>query len=199
MAWSKAMARKKIEFRPDPTGHNWADKLRLTPLQRKSVLKWMLYSAVCVAGLVLQDSMLARLRLFGGCFDVTPALIVLICVLEGSENGSLFALLASMVYVFSGTGQGHYCIAMLTLAAVLATAFRQSYLRRGAGSDLICVGGAMVLYEMAVFTAGVVQGLTYRARWGVFLMTAIVSTLTAGAVYALLKYIGTIGGNAWKE
>jgi hypothetical protein len=193
------MARKKIEFRPDPTGHNWADKLRLTPLQRKSVLKWMLYSAVCVAGLVLQDSMLARLRLFGGCFDVTPALIVLICVLEGSENGSLFALLASMVYVFSGTGQGHYCIAMLTLAAVLATAFRQSYLRRGAGSDLICVGGAMVLYEMAVFTAGVLQGLTYRARWGVFLMTAIISTLTAGAVYALLKYIGTIGGNAWKE
>jgi hypothetical protein len=193
------MARKKIEFRPDPTGHNWADKLRLTPLQRKSVLKWLLYSAVCVAGLVLQDSMLARLRLFGGCFDVTPALIVLICVLEGSENGSLFALLASMVYVFSGTGQGHYCIAMLTLAAVLATAFRQSYLRRGAGSDLICVGGAMVLYEMAVFTAGVLQGLTYRARWGVFLMTAIVSTLAAGAVYALLKYIGTIGGNAWKE
>ena len=193
------MARKKIEFRPDPTGHNWADKLRLTPLQRKSVLKWLLYSAVCVAGLVLQDSMLARLRLFGGCFDVTPALIVLICVLEGSENGSLFALLASMVYVFSGTGQGHYCIAMLTLAAVLATAFRQSYLRRGTGSDLICVGGAMVLYEMAVFTAGVVQGLTYRGRWGVFLMTAIISTLTAGAVYALLKYIGTIGGNAWKE
>jgi hypothetical protein len=193
------MARKKIEFRPDPTGHNWADKLRLTPLQRKSVLKWLLYSAVCVAGLVLRDSMLARLRLFGGCFDVTPALIVLICVLEGSENGSLFALLASMVYVFSGTGQGHYCIAMLTLAAVLATAFRQSYLRRGAGSDLICVGGAMVLYEMAVFTAGVLQGLTYRARWGVFLMTAIISTLAAGAVYALLKYIGTIGGNAWKE
>ena len=193
------MARKKIEFRPDPTGHNWADKLKLTPLQRKSLLKWVLYSAVCVAGLVLQDSMLARARLFGGCFDVTPALIVLICVLEGSENGSLFALVASMVYVFSGTGQGYYCIAMLTLAAVLATIFRQAYLRRGAASDLICVGGAMMLYEMGVFVAGMLQGLTYRARWGVFFMTAVISTLTAGAVYALLKYIGTIGGNAWKE
>ena len=193
------MARKKIEFRPDPTGHNWADKLKLTPLQRKSLLKWVLYSAVCVAGLVLQDSMLARLRLFGGCFDVTPALIVLICVLEGSENGSLFALVASMVYAFSGTGQGYYCIAMLTLAAVLATIFRQAYLRRGAASDLICVGGAMILYEMGVFTAGVLLGLTYRGRWGVFFMTAVVSTLVAGAAYALLKYIGTIGGNAWKE
>ena len=193
------MARKKIEFRPDPTGHDWAAKLRLTPLQQKALLKWVLYSLVCLVGLVLQDSMLARLRLFGGCFDVTPALIVLICVLEGSEKGSMFALIGSMIYVFSGTGQGYYCILLLTLAAVLAASFRQAYLRRSAGSDLICVGGAMILYELGVFAMGLFQGLTYRSRWPVFVMTAIVGTLTAGAVYALLKHIGTIGGNAWKE
>ena len=193
------MARKKIEFRPDPTGHDWAGKLRLTPLQKKSLLKWVLYSIVCLTGLVLQDSMLAQLRIFGGCFDVTPALIILICVLEGSEKGSVFVLIASMIYVFSGTGQGHYCIALLTAVAVAAALFRQGYLRRSAGSDLICVGGAMVLYEMSLLTAGVVQGLTYRGRWPVFLMTAIISTLTAGALYALLKHIGTTGGNAWKE
>ena len=193
------MARKKIEFRPDPTGHDWVSKLLLTPLQRKALLKWLLYSLVCVAGLVLQDSMLARVRFFGGCFDVTPALIILICVLEGSEKGSVFALLASMVYVFSGTGQGLYCIFFLTVAAVLAVAFRQSYLRRGIGSELICVGGAMLLYELCLLTAGVLQGLTYRGRWPVFVMTALVSTLAAGTVYALLKHIGTTGGNAWKE
>lgn len=193
------MARKKIEFRPDPTGHDWAGKLRLTPLQRRALLKWVLYSLVCLTGLVLQDSMLARLRLFGGCFDVTPALIILVCVLEGSENGSLFALFGSMIYVFSGTGQGHYCIALLTIAAVAAALFRQGYLRRGPASDLTCVGGAMIVYELAVFAAGLFLGLTYRARWPVFLMTAIVSTLAAGAVYAPLKHIGTTGGNAWKE
>ena len=193
------MARKKIEFRPDPTGHDWVGKLRLTPLQKKSLLKWVLYSLVCLTGLVLQDSMLARLRIFGGGFDVTPALIVLICVLEGSENGSVFALAASMIYVFSGTGQGHYCIILLTAAAVAAALFRQGYLRRSAGSDLICGGGAMIFYEMALLTAGVLQGLTYRGRWPVFLMTAIISTLAVGAVYALVKYIGTTGGNAWKE
>ena len=142
--------------------------------------------------------MLARLRLFGGCFDVTPALIMLICVLEGSEQGSMFALIGSMIYVFSGTGQGYYCILLLTLTAVLAASFRQAYLRRSAGSDLICVG-AMILYELGVFAMGLFQGLTYRSRWPVFVMTAIVGTLTAGAVYALLKHIGTIGGNAWKE
>lgn len=193
------MARKKIEFRPDPTGHDWAAKLRLTHQQQRSLRKWMLYSLICLAGLVLQDSMLARLRLLGGCFDVTPALIILVCVLEGSENGSLFALFGSMIYAFSGTGQGYYCIALLTIAAVAAALFRQGYLRRGPASDLTCVGGAMIAYEMAVFAAGLFQGLTYRARWPVFLMTAIVSTLAAGAVYALLKHIGTTGGNAWKE
>ncbi len=193
------MARKKIEFRPDPTGYNWLNKLLLTPKQRRSVLKWLLYSLVCVAGLVMQDTFLSRLRLLGGGFEPAPALIILICVLEGTENGSLFALLGSLVYVFSGTGQDRLCIVLLTLAAVLAAAFRQSYLRRGAGSDLTCVGGAMVLYELSLFAIGLFLELTYPGRWIVFIMTALVSTLTAGLVYVPLKHIGTIGGNVWKE
>lgn len=193
------MAKRKYEFRPDPTGFDWAGKLLLTKKQRKSVLKWLLYSLVCVAGLVLQDSMLSRLRILGGGLELTPALIILICVLEGCDNGCVFALAGSMIYVFSGSGQDRYCIAFLTLAAVLAAAFRQSYLRRGVGSDLICVGGAMVLYELCVFAVGLFLELTYGGRWGVFVMTALVSTLTAGALYRPLKIIGTIGGNVWKE
>ena len=193
------MAKRKYEFRPDPTGFDWVSKLLLTSKQRKSVLKWLLYSLVCVAGLVFQDSMLARVRLLGGGFELAPALIVLICVLEGCENGAVFALTGSMLYVFSGSGQDRYCILLLTLAAVLAAAFRQSYLRRGVGSALICVGGAMVLYELSLFAAGLFQGLTYGGRWGVFVMTGLVSTLAAGILYKPLKYIGTIGGNLWKE
>lgn len=193
------MAKRKYEFRPDPTGFDWAGKLLLTPKQRKSLLKWLLYSLVCVAGLVLQDSMLARVRFLGGGFELAPALIILICVLEGCENGSVFALAASMLYVFSGSGQDRYCILLLTLAAVLAAAFRQGYLRRGPGSDLICVGGAMVLYELCLFASGVFLELTYGGRWGVFVMTALVSTLAAGVLYKPLKHIGTIGGNLWKE
>ena len=193
------MARKKIEFRPDPTGYDVAGKLYLTARQRRSILKWLLYGLVCVAGLVLQDSMLARLRLFGGGFELAPALIILICVLEGAENGSVFALAGSLIYVFSGSAQGRYCIIFLTIPAVLAAAFRQSYLRRGPGSDLICVGGAMLIYELCVFAAGLFLELTYTGRWGVFVMTALVSTLSAGAVYIPVRHVGTIGGNVWKE
>ena len=193
------MARRKFEFRPDPTGMDWMGKLMLTKKQRRAALKWLLYSLVCVAGLVLQDSMLSKLRIFGGIFELAPALIILICVLEGCENGSVFTLVAAMLYVFSGSGQDRYCILYLTVAAVLAAAFRQGYLRRGLGSDMICTLGAMVLYELAVFATGVFLGLTYGARWGVFVMTALVSAAAAGLVYKPLKTIGTIGGNLWKE
>ena len=193
------MARKKIEFRPDPTGHDVAGKLYLTQKQRQALLKWVLYGAACVAGLVLQDSMLARLRIFGGSFALAPALVILICVLEGCENGSVFALCASLIYVFSGSAQGRYCIIYLTLAAVLAAAFRQSYLRRGTGSDLTCVGGAMLLYELAVFFTGLAMELTHGGRWIAAVMSAVVSTLSALVLYHPIKYIGTIGGNVWKE
>ena len=176
-----------------------AGKLYLTEQQRRSILKWVLYSAICVAGLVLQDSMLARLKLFGGNFALAPALVILICVMEGCDSGCGFALGASLIYAFSGSAQGRYCIIYLTLAAVLAAAFRQSYLRRGAGSDLTCVGMAMLAYELAVFATGVFLELTYPARWFTAVMTAILSTLSAGALYKLVRQAGTIGGNVWKE
>ena len=193
------MARKKYEFRPDPTGYDVAGKLYLTEQQRRSILKWVLYSAICVAGLVLQDSMLARLKLFGGNFALAPALVILICVMEGCDSGCGFALGASLIYAFSGSAQGRYCIIYLTLAAVLAAAFRQSYLRRGAGSDLTCVGMAMLAYELAVFATGLFLELTYPARWFTAVMTAILSTLSAGALYKLVRQAGTIGGHVWKE
>ena len=193
------MARKKIEFRPDPSGYDVAGKLHLTKQQRQALLKWVLYSLVCVLGLVLQDSMLARLRFLGGGFQLAPALVILICVLEGCEGGSVFALCASLTYVFSGSAEGRYCIICLTLAAVLAAAFRQSYLRRGMGSDLTCVGAAMLAYELAVFCVGLALELTYAARWGAAVMSAILSTLAVAVLYLPLKHIGTIGGNVWKE
>ena len=193
------MARKKYEFRPDPTGMNWISKLMLTKKQKKSLTKWLLYGLVCVAGLLLQDSLLSKLRILTGGFDLAPALIVLISVMEGCENGSVFALAASSVYVFSGSAQGRYCIVILTFAAVLAAAFRQSYLRRSFGSDLTCVSMAMLGYELAVFFVGLALELTYGARWAAALMTALVSTLTVAALYYPIKHIGTIGGNVWKE
>ena len=67
------------------------------------------------------------------------------------------------------------------------------------GSDLTCVGAAMLMFELAVFFVGLALDLTYGARWFAAVMTALVSTLSVAALYHPIKHIGTIGGNVWKE
>lgn len=193
------MAKRKYEFKPDPTGSGIANKLYLTALQRRAILKWLLYGLLCVGALVVQDSMLSRLKLFGGAVDLTPAVILLICVAEGTHNGSVFVLIASMVYVFSGTAQGSWCIVLLTVLGIGAAAFRQLFLRRSVSSDLLCAGMAVLAYEMSVFAVGLLLGLTYSGRMGVFIMTALLSAAVLAAVYPLVRRIGAIGGEIWKE
>ncbi len=193
------MARKKYRFRPDPTGAGIWNKLYITPQQRLSILKWGLYGLVCVAALILQDAFLGRLRIFGGTIDLAPCLIALICMMQGSESGSLFALVASMIFVFSGSAPETFAIAFLTIFSVLATIFREQFLRRGFASFWLCTGAAVMCYEISVCLMGAFLERTYLGRMGVFVMTGVVTTLVLPAAYPLLRRIGTIGGETWKE
>ena len=193
------MAKKKYRFRPDPTGAGIWNKLYITPQQRKTALKWGLYGLVCILCLILQDALLGRVRLFGGYVDLAPAAIILICVMQGVESGSLFALVGSMIFVFSGSAPDTFAIAFLTVYAVLVTLFREQFLRRSFGSAWLCTGAAVTLYELSIYLLGLFFGLTYPGRVGVFAMSAVLTALAVSALYPLLGWIGKIGGETWKE
>ncbi len=193
------MAKKKYRFRPDPTGAGIWNKLYITPQQRKTALKWGLYGTVCLLCLILQDAFLGRVRLFGGYADLAPAAIILVCVMQGSQSGSLFALIGSMIFVFSGSAPDTFAIAFITVYAVLATLFREQFLRRSFGSAWMCTAAAMVLYELSVYLLGLFFGLTYPGRIGVFAMSAVVTALVVPGLYPVLGWIGKIGGETWKE
>lgn len=193
------MAKKKYRFRPDPTGAGIWNKLYITHQQRKTALKWGLYGLVCLLCLILQDAFLGRVRLFGGYADLAPAAIILICLMQGVESGSLFALIASMVFVFSGSAPDTFAIAFITVYAVLVTLFREQFLRRSFGSAWLCTAAAMLCYELSVYLLGLFFGLTYPGRIGVFLMSGVISALAVAALYPLLDWIGRIGGETWKE
>ena len=193
------MAKKKYQFRPDPTGAGIWNKLYITPKQRKTALKWGLYGMVCLVCLILQDAFFGRVRLLGGYADLAPAAIILICLMQGSHSGSLFALIGSMVFVFSGSAPDTFAIAFITVYAALVTLFREQFLRRGFGSAWICTGVAMVAYELSVYLLGLFFALTYPGRITVFLMSALVTSLAVPALYPLLNWIGRIGGETWKE
>ena len=193
------MAKKKYRFRPDPTGAGIWNKLYITPQQRKTMLKWGLYGLVCLVCLILQDAFFSRVRLFGGYADLAPAAMILICVMQGAQSGCVFALAGSMIFVFSGSAPDTFAIAFITVYGVLAALFREQFLRRGFGSAWLCTAAGVFVYEISVYLLGLFFGYTYPGRIGVFMMTALITTLAVAALYPLLNWIGKIGGETWKE
>ena len=190
---------KKYEFQPDKPYSSWLNKLQLTKLQKKQALKWALYSALLVLLSVVQDVILCRLRIFGGTTDLVPCGIFLICALEGSHNGSLFALLASIGYLFSGSAPGPQILVLITVLGVLTSAIRQTYLQPGLRSAMLCTLLAMVLYELCVFAFCLLLGQVTGSRLTAFLISAVLSPLTVPVLYLIMRPIMAIGGRSWKE
>lgn len=190
---------KKYEFRPDKPQINILSKLYITATQRKNILKWFLYAMVLLVLSLVQDVILCRFRLFGATTELVPCAIILICIMEGTEKGSLFALIGSLAYLFSGTAVGTYAMVLITVLAVFACMFRQGYLRKGFSAAMLCTCVAVFLYEMALFGIGLFLGLTYPGRFVGFCVTAGLSMLAAPVLYPLVQLIGSIGGDIWKE
>jgi hypothetical protein len=190
---------KNYEFRPDKPQVSWISKLHLTQLQRQALLKWTLYALLLLALSLLQDVVLSRFRLFGATTDLIPCAIILICIIEGSQKGSLFALISSCLYVFSGSAAGAYCLILITFLAIFVCIFRQGYLQKGFAAAMLCTVFAVAVYEAAVFIIGYLLGLTILDRWIGFAVTGGLSILCAPILYPIILSIASIGGDTWKE
>ena len=188
---AKKRRNRSSEFKPDPKAATWVKTFRLTALQRLRLTRWLLYVLTIVGCLVVQDVIMSRVRLFGATTDLAVCAIILITILEGTEVGTVFVLIASTCYYFSGSAPGAYVIALLTFLSTGAGMLRQLYWHRSKGS--------IVLYELGLFVVGVTNGLTIATHLGAFLLTGFYSVLAMIPLYSLVYKIGLIGGNTWKE
>lgn len=193
------MARKNKEFQPDVQHPDTLGKLLMTKKQWQRLLKWLLFSAVCLLGLIVQDVVLSRFSWFGATTDLAVCCILTVCVLQGAEDGCLFTLIASIVYYYSGSAPGPYCIPLLTVIAVFATLFRQGFLSQGLLTLIICVGAGLVVYELAIFLVGVFLEHTTWNRVLRFVLTAVYTTGAVPILYPMMVGIGKIGGQLWTE
>lgn len=191
--------KRERSFRPDKVGTTILHKLYISPSQRRTIIKWSLYSAVLILISVIQDVMLSNVRLFGATTELVPCAIFLIAVLEGAEGGAVFTLVASWVYLHTGTPAGPYCIVFITALGLGVSMFRQAYLQRGIGTAVLCVAVCMLVYELAVFGIGVFLGETYGYRVLGFLITALTSVVAVPVLYPLFLRIQAIGGEIWRE
>lgn len=191
--------KNRNEFRPDPTASTWLKTRKLTRQQKLRLLKWVLYALIVMTCLVVQDVIMSQFRLFGATTDLAVGAIVLITVIEGTEVGSLFVLIASTLYWFSGSAPTPICIALMTAFGIGATMFRQMFWHRSRGTLTLCACLALTAYELGLFVTGVMQGLTYFGRLPSFLLTSAYTCLVMIPLYTLVYKTGLIGGNTWKE
>lgn len=187
------------EFRPDPSTSTWLKTRKLTRQQRLRLTKWLLYALIVVMCLVIQDVILSQMRLFGATTDLAVGAILLITVIEGTDVGSLFVLIASTLYWFSGSAPTPICIILLTVFGIGATMFRQMYWHRSRGTLTLCACLSLTAYELGLFVTGLMQGLTYWGRLPSFLLTSLYTSLVMIPLYSLVYKTGLIGGNTWKE
>jgi len=190
---------KKQEFRPDKSRISWLDHLILTKQQQKTFLKWSLYALLLVALSVIQDVLLSPVRLLGATTELVPCGIFLICIIEGTQSGSVFALVSSLLYLFSGTAAGPYSMVAITFLSVAVCMFRQAFLQEGFFAALLCCTVAMTVYELVNFVFGLFLALTPPSRFYGFMITTALSLIAVPVLYPLLKAINTIGGKSWKE
>lgn len=190
---------RDYEFRPDREGSGDFEKLLPTQRQRFGLLRWTLFAFLSVVVLLVQDVMVFRVDIFGAGTDLVPCIILMITALQGAESGSVFALIASVIYYFSGSAQGPYVVPMITVIAILAVIFRQACLRKGFFSILLSTALGMVCYELLLFGIGLFLRHTV-SRWAMSaLITALISLLVVPVTYPIARAIGKIGGETWKE
>ena len=191
--------RKELEFKPDAQNKGFLHKLYLTHAQRDTYLKWGGYALVILLLLIIQDVIMSRISIFGGTTDLAVCAILLITVIEGSETGSLFVLIASCLYYFSGSAPAPTSIALLSILGIGASLFRQRNLHRSRGAVVLCAGLALMLYELGTYIFGVAEGLTRWDRIDNFAVTGAITWGIMIPLYKLINKIGLIGGNTWKE
>lgn len=193
------MWRRKHEFRPDKTGSGWLAQLYITRQQRARLLRWGLYCLALVLLSLLQDVIFCRVRIYGASTDLVAAGIFLLCMMLPTDAAAIFALLASVVYYFSGSTAGPYAILFITALGIFINIFRSSFLRKSFSAIALCSGGAVLFYELLVFAIGAFLGYTHIARLPAFLITAGLSMVAIPVLYPVFSWIDRIGGESWKE
>lgn len=193
------MHKKQMGFRRTTLPIPFWEKFLLTRRQWRHVLQWIALSGTFLMTLLLQDVLLSRIRIMNVSVDLVPCFLLVLCMLQGAEHSCVFVLLASLVYAWSGSGPGLSGIPWITILAILLAIVRQTYLRQGFWTLLLCTGVGLFLYEIGIFVVAVCMGHTGWMHVDVACWTALDTLVLVPILCPMLVAIGRIGGEPWIE
>lgn len=117
----------------------------------RNILMWALYALLFLTVLLLQDVVFGRQRFLGVKLSLMPVAVVCIAMEVGHEAGGLFALIAALIWHFTGADGGPMCIITWTVSAVAAGWLCDAVYARRFLPALFLSLGALVLCQGVQF------------------------------------------------
>lgn len=173
-------------------------KLFLTKTQREILLKWTVFTLIFLLLQVLQDVIFSRIHIFGGCVDVVPALLLLVCLLQEPASGLLFVMICSLVRALSGVVLGPVSLAVLVFMGAALCALRKNHLWGEFRAVVLCCWLGLGFHSAVLFLLGVFLTKTTWSRYLPTLGGLFGSMVAALILYPLVRVVGKIGGASWK-
>ena len=169
--------------------------IHLTKRQWQGILKWSLYGTLSFLVMLLQSSVLAKTPVLGTKLAPLPALIVCVCVREGPEKGGLYAILASLIWCFSGADYGNLSVAVIPVGAMLSAVLCRAVLTLRFVPTALCCLAVTLLNAAAIFLFKLILPPTVALEnfWRVLLPGVGLSMAFVPLHYGLVKLIGRIG------
>lgn len=161
-----------------------------------TILRWVLYSALFLAAMMVQTVVLRR-GIRGLPVSCVGVALACIAMREGAEGGGAFALGASLVWCLSGADYGSAQIVLLTAAGVLCGGVCQIALTARLLPALLLCALTLALNDGVCFLLRVYLGAAHWAQAWTVLLPSIGVSLCFTPVFCLLsRLIAKIGRGA---
>lgn len=174
-------------------------KLHITKSQWRIFFKWALYAAAFVATLVIQSVILSRIPVFGAKVNLVPYFVGCVCIIEGADSGSVFALVASLVWALSGGDLGYVSILVLTCGGMGLGLLMRKLLRQQLLTCVICCFALSLCHESAIFLLRLfLDAATASQYFRILIPGVLLGIPSCPAFFYLFRAIHRVGGSsAW--
>ena len=92
----------------------------MSPALRSKFYKWIYIGALCFFAVILQSTLLSRIKVFGATPSIIPFVVAAIALLEGHEEGMIAGIVGGVMYDAAYSGhEGFYVIILPVLAFLI--------------------------------------------------------------------------------
>ena len=172
-------------------------KLRITRLQWKIIFKWALYAVAFLFTLVIQGVILSRHPLFGVKVNLVPYFVGCVCIIEGADSGSIFALVVSLAWALAGGDLGFVSILVLTLGGMALGIAMDNLLRDHVLTCIVCCFVLCLVHESAIFLLRLfLHTVTARQYFRILVPGVLLGIPSCPVFYYLFRLIHRVGGGS---